>query len=188
MINAFGRAWPASRALAGLALLLMLAALAGCAGPAPAPPGVAVDKVNLVLLQGHWYEVASTQPFDQRGCVCTQSQYLLHGKELVMETTCRPWAADRPALNSTGLATPLPGSGDAQLDVVFHWPAHQGYWIIGLDQEYRWLVLGSADRQEAWILARSPRLAPEVYQSLLELARQKGYPADRLVPTPQDCP
>jgi apolipoprotein D and lipocalin family protein len=149
---------------------------------------VTVDKVNLVLLQGHWYEVASTQPIWQRGCVCSRAQYLLHGDQMVMENTCRPWDASRPEQKTTGLATARPGSGDAQLEVVFHWPLKHGYWIIGLDQEYRWLVVGSPDRQNLWVLSRSPHMNPEVYQSLLELARQKGYPAERLVPTPQDCP
>ena len=168
-----------------LATLLLL--LAGCAGPAPAPPGVTVEKVNLVLYQGRWYEVASTHPWFQAGCVCTRADYLLHGDEMVIKNTCRQLAPSGREHSRTFVAEPLPGTGDAQLTLHLRWPFKGGYWVIGLDPNYQWALVGSPDRQNLWVLSRQPRLDPGLLVHLLEMAKLKGFDVDRVKMPEQDC-
>ncbi|MBI5524313.1 MAG: lipocalin family protein [Desulfarculus sp.] len=168
-------------------LLLMPLLLAGCGGPALAPPGVAVERVNLVLYQGLWHEVASSQPWYQEGCVCTQARYTLHGEELVIKNTCRRHSAQGQEYARTGLAAPVPGTGGAQLSVSFHWPFRGGYWVIGLDPDYQWALVGSPDRRNVWVLAREPRLDPGLLARLLETAKQKGFDTSRVRMTEQEC-
>jgi apolipoprotein D and lipocalin family protein len=170
-----------------LALLLALALLAGCGGPAPAPPGTTVEQVNLVLYQGRWYEIASSQPWFQSGCVCTRADYLLHGDELVIKNTCRLHAARGREYVRTGIAQAVPGTGDAQLSVSFHWPFKGGYWVIGLDPEYQWALVGAPDRQNLWVLSREPRLDPGLLLHLLEMAQLKGFDISRVKKTEQEC-
>lgn len=171
--------------LAILALILVL--LAGCAGPAPAPPGVAVEQVNLVLYQGLWHEIASSQPWFQEGCVCTQAHYTLHGPEMAIKNSCRRHSATGREYARTAIATPVPDTGDAQLSVSFHWPFRGGYWVIGLDPDYQWALVGSPDRKNLWVLARQPRLDPGLLSRLLETAKQKGFDTSRVRMTEQEC-
>jgi apolipoprotein D and lipocalin family protein len=168
-------------------LLLVLGLLAGCAAPAPAPPGTTVEQVNLVLYQGRWFEIASSQPWFQRGCVCTQADYLLHGQEMVIRNSCRQYSSQGEEYSRTFLAEPVPGTGDAQLILSFRWPFKGGYWVIGLDPDYQWALVGSPDRQNLWVLARQPRLAPGLLIHLLEIAKLKGYDVSRVRKTEQDC-
>jgi len=168
-------------------LALNLALLAGCAGPAPAPPGVAVEKVNLVLYQGLWHEIASTQPWFQEGCRCTRAQYTLHGDEMVVKNSCRRLSLQGEEHARTGLARPVAGTGDAQLSVTFTWPFTGGYWIIGLDPGYQWAVVGTPGRQNLWVLARQTSLDPGLLVHLLEMAKHKGFDTSRVRMTEQGC-
>lgn len=167
--------------------VLLLALLAGCAGPALAPPGVTVERVNLVLYQGLWHEIASSQPWSQEGCVCTQARYALHGEEVVIKNTCRRFTPQGEEYSRTFLAQPVPGTGNAQLILNFRWPFKGGYWVIGLDPDYQWALVGSPDRRHLWVLARQPRLDPGLFVHLLEMAKQKGYDTSRVRLTEQEC-
>lgn len=167
-------------------LLALLLLLAGCA-TAPAPPGVAVEQVNLVLYQGRWYEVASSHPWFEEGCVCAKADYLLHGEELVITNTCRRLNARGEERKRTFVAKPVPGRGNAQLTLHFRWPFKGGYWVIGLDPDYQWAVVGSPDRQNLWVLAREPRLDPALFLRLLEMAKLKGYDTSRVRLSEQGC-
>ena len=181
--------WLCSRLAAALflALLALLALLAGCAGQAPAPPGVTVEQVNLVLYQGRWHEIASSQPWFQSGCVCTQADYLLHGDEMVIKNTCRQHSSQGQEYVRTGIARAVPGTGNAQLSVSFHWPWRGGYWVLGLDPDYQWALVGSPDRKNLWVLAREPRLDPGLFIRLLEMAQLKGFDTSRVHKTEQEC-
>ena len=55
------------------------------------------------------------------------------------------------------------------------------YWVIAVDPEYRWAMVGGPDRDHLWILSREPTLAPDRYSALVEQARGLGYPVDQLV-------
>ncbi len=181
IIRRGGRVLGALLAMAG-----PLAGLAGCAPP-PAPPGVTVPSLNLVLFQGLWHEIASTHPWRQQGCVCSQTRYTLHGDEVVMRETCRVSSPQGREYSRVAIARPLKKAGDAQWVVSRFWPFEDGYWVLGLALDQRWAVVGSPDRQDLWILARAPRLDPADYQMAVDIASQKGWPVKRLQPSRQGC-
>ena len=62
------------------------------------------------------------------------------------------------------------------------------YWIIDLDEDYRWAVVGHPGRDYLWILSREPTLDPEVYEGILERLRAQHYDTARLVRTLQPVP
>lgn len=171
-----------------LLLLLLLALVAGCAGPAPAPPGMTVPQVNLVLFQRRWYEIASTRrPGFEAGCACSKADYLLHREKLVIHNTCRQLVPSGEEKSRTYLAELVPGTGNAQLILHFRWPFKGGYWVIGLDPEYQWAVVGAPDRQNLWVLSRQPRLDPGLLVQFLEQTKAKSFPVERMKMTEQSC-
>lgn len=44
------------------------------------------------------------------------------------------------------------------------------YWVIGLDDEYQWAVIGTPDRACGWILARTPTLKKVASHHVAEIA------------------
>lgn len=86
-----------------------------------------------------------------------------------------------------GTATPVPCSGNARLRVRFEGPAgwmpvarDGNYWIIALDEDYQWAMVGTPDRRFLWILARERSLPPEVYCMLVARARCLEFDVARL--------
>jgi apolipoprotein D and lipocalin family protein len=64
---------------------------------------------------------------------------------------------------------------NTKLRVTFFWPFYGNYWIIDLDPEYRWAVVGEPDRKYFWILSREPKLDEVVYGQILGRAKDQGY-------------
>lgn len=74
---------------------------------------------------------------------------------------------------------------NAKLEVSFFGPFWGDYWIIDLDDEYRFAVVGHPGRDYLWILSREPRMEPEVYEGILARLKEKSYDTSRLVRTLQ---
>jgi apolipoprotein D and lipocalin family protein len=86
---------------------------------------------------------------------------------------------------ATGSATVVQGSNNARLKVSFFWPFRADYWLIGLDSEYRWAVVGNPNRKYLWILSRTPRLAPDLLDAARAAAAGQGYDLTQLRYTSQ---
>lgn len=77
------------------------------------------------------------------------------------------------------------GSNPARLKVQFFRPFRGDYWVIALDPEYRWAVVGHPQRMYLWILARESEMPDALFSRLLERAAQQGFDVSRVNRTPQ---
>lgn len=160
------------------------------AKPVPAvdsqAPLEVVPAVDLTRYAGKWYEIARLPNRFQRDCAGnTAATYTLRpdGKITVLNE-CRK--ADGRQKSATGTARLADPKGpNTKLKVTFFWPFSGNYWIIGLDPEYRWAVVGEPSRNYLWILSREPQLNPALYQQIVERAKQQGFDTGRLLKTPQ---
>lgn len=173
---------------AGIRITAMLFSLllAGCATREPLP---VVSSVDLGHYAGRWYEVAKYPNWFQRACASdTTARYSLRedGK-IGVENRCL--RADGSAIEARGVATVVPGSGNAKLRVRFGWsPVAGDYWILGLDERhYSWALVGHPSRKFLWILSRTPQLPAETYAEIEALAVRLGYDAARIEKTPQSA-
>jgi len=172
--------WPS---VAFLALLLPAVGLAR----ADTPPVRSVSQVDLKRYTGTWYEIARFPMFFQRRCLGdTSARYApLADGCLSVHNRCR---TEDGFDEATGKACTVPGTGNAQLKVSFFWPFRSDYWIIGLDPEYRWAVVGNPNRQYLWILSRTPRLSQESLDQARRIAAEQGYDLDLLKYTDHRSP
>lgn len=76
---------------------------------------------------------------------------------------------------ATGIARVVEGSRNAKLRVSFFRPVYGDYWILALDPDYRWVLVGEPGRQYGWVLSRTPTLEDGVLQEILERAQSLGY-------------
>lgn len=163
-------------------------AIAGCACPHPArdvEPTVA--SVDLDRYVGRWYAVASLPAWFQRNCQCVTAEYSLQKDYVAVVNTCRKGGADGPLKVSTAKAFVVPETGNSRLKVQFFWPFKGDYWIIALDKDYQYAMVGHPSRGYLWILSRTPSMDEKTYADLLETARVKGYDVARLQRIPQGC-
>jgi apolipoprotein D and lipocalin family protein len=87
-------------------------------------------------------------------------------------------------LSNSG-ATVVPETGNGRLKVSFFWPFSSDYWIIGLDDEYRWALVGNPNRKYLWLLSRTPQLDAASVEKARDIAARQGFDLDRLRVTPQ---
>ena len=148
-----------------------------------------VPAVDLNRFLGSWYEVARIPAWFQNRCVKdTTARYQLRTDGTITVTNrciTRKGQIDQ----AVGLARVLDPATKARLQVSFvsllGWRPFWGdYWVIGLDPEYRWLVVGDPRRQYGWILSRNPVIEPALLEAAFQTLERNGYPRARFVLTP----
>ncbi len=160
-----------------------LVALNGC-GPAarngqPGTPSP-VARVELQRYVGTWYEVALIPNWFQRNCVrATTAHYTLRADGRI-DVINRCIDDDGDVDEAAGVARVVDRSTNAKLEVSFvailgMRPFWGDYWIIGLDPDYRWAVIGTPSRRYGWILSRTPRLDDTEMEQARAILREQGY-------------
>lgn len=170
--------------------VLTLSLLGACAGEAGDAPR-AVPAVDLNRYAGTWYEIARFPNRFEDGpdlaCADVTATYTPRpdGRIGVLNR-CRNAAAGGAQRDAQGSAYVVKGSQGAKLRVTFFWPFYGDYWVLGLDPDYRWAVVGDPRREYLWVLARSLVLSAEDQARAVGIAQAKGYDIGKLQPTPQN--
>ncbi len=159
----------------------------GCAHDSLFPPLPVVESVDLNRFIGKWYEIAKYPNFFQQQCHGgTTAEYASREDgSISVVNICREGSLDGPESRIEGYATVTDTNSNAKLSVVFFPPFGAPYWIIDLDPEYQWAVIGEPSRSTLWILSRTPTLSETTYGDILSRLPLKGYDPSRLVLTPQ---
>jgi len=146
-----------------------------------------VDTVIISRYAGLWYEIGSIPQIFQTGCYCTTAEYgAISATEISVTNACNLFSPNGFENRITGTATIVPNSGNAKLLVSFFGAGGADYWIIDLDEDYDWAVVGSGDKQSFWILSRTPTLDPTLYSDLIVKWGARGYDVSRVVSTRQE--
>lgn len=139
-----------------------------------------VPFVDLTKYQGRWFEVASIPQSFQRNCVSdTMADYTIDGERINVVNSCKK--ADGKYNVARGKAKVKDPTTNSKLKVTFlrlgFWVFLAGgnYWIIGLDPEYRYAVVGDPSRKFAWILSRTPNLDQELWAHAVGDLKRQGY-------------
>jgi apolipoprotein D and lipocalin family protein len=166
--------------------ILALVLLPGCAMMRGGPPLETVDQVDLERYMGQWYVIANIPYFGERGNVAGRAIYRLRDDGRIDDIyRYRNGSFDAPEEEMVGIAWVIDEDTNAQWKVQFYWPIRFGYYIIGLDESYQWVVVGHPSREYAWIMAREPELPEQRYQSLLDLLEGHGFDPSQLQKVPQ---
>jgi apolipoprotein D and lipocalin family protein len=148
------------------------------------PPLRTVPHVELQRYLGTWYEIASFPQRFQRGCTATTATYTLRDDgDIDVVNRCRKDSPDGPEKVAKGRARVVDRATNARLEVSFFRPFWGDYWIVELGEDYGYAVVGHPSRDYLWILARTPILSADLYQSILGRLSAQGYETARLVRT-----
>ncbi len=151
------------------------------------------DWVELSRYVGSWYEIARLPNRFQRQCAgdVTAHYALREDGRVTVLNQCRK--ADGSIVSAEGEARRAnPGGPASRLKVRFA-PAFLSflpfvwgdYWILELDRDYRYALVGDPARKYLWVLGRAPAMDAATYESLTTAATRLGFDAARLVRTPQ---
>ena len=140
-----------------------------------------VSHVDLTRYVGKWYEVASIPHTFQRQCIGgVTAEYKDLGDGLIeVINSCE--TSNGPRSVSEGRAKVVDPLSNAKLKVTFvklgGWIFWFGgdYWVIDLDKDYRYAVVGHPTRKYGWILSRAPEISMNDLHVISQNLKKQGY-------------
>jgi apolipoprotein D and lipocalin family protein len=147
-----------------------------------------VQSVDLNRYTGLWYEIARLPNPFEKNLKCITATYTLRedGKITVLN---KGHKISDPEKESTakGVAWVPDKKSMAKLKVQFFWPFSGDYWIIHLDKDYKYVLVGDPSFKYMWILCRENKMDEETYKMLLDRAVLEGFDIKPLIKVEQDC-
>ncbi len=147
-----------------------------------------VPFVDLARYTGKWYQLALIPNQFQKDCISknTATYTRLPDGTIQVRNACE--RVDGP-YQIEGLARIEDPKTQSKLGVSFFSilgirPIWAPYWIIGLDTEYQWVIVGEPDRKFGWVLSRTPTLDEKTWALIEKIMLEKGYSPKQFVKTP----
>ena len=146
-----------------------------------------VSTLDLKKFQGIWYEIAHNPWFPEKGCFSMIAHYkLIEDNNIEVTNICRKNGFDGKISKVTGTAWLADPKIKAKWEVQFIWPFTLDYWVIDLEENYNYAVIGEPDRENLWILSRKPIMRKELLSRIIKTTKSKGYDLSDIIITPQD--
>lgn len=147
-----------------------------------------VKELDLTKYAGTWYEIARLSNSFERKLECATATYSLKDNNKVEVVNKGHYITDHSKTTDIkGTAWVPDKEFPAKLKVRFFWPFSGDYWVLELDSNYQYALIGEPSRKYLWILSKTKTLDDNIYNSLLESAAKKGFDIKKIIKVKQDC-
>lgn len=154
---------------------LMLSACTGIAeGTRP------VSGFNIQKYLGTWYEIARLDHRFERGLTQVSATYSLR-EDGGVDVLNQGKESDGTWRQAKGKAYFVDKPDEARLKVSFFGPFYGGYNVIDLDPDYQLSLVTSYNHDYLWILSRTPTVAKDKLEALVNKAKGLGFATDKLI-------
>jgi len=145
-----------------------------------------VKELDLNRYLGKWYEIARFPHSFEKNLVGVTATYRLKNDGMIEVLN----EGFKNTLNgehskATGKAKIPNKLEPGKLKVSFFWIFYADYFVLELDPNYQYVMIGSSSDKYFWILSRTPQMDPAVYNMLCDNARKRGYNLEKLYKVPQ---
>ena len=139
-----------------------------------------VKVLDIPRFMGKWYEIARYDHTFEKGMSHVTAEYSLepNGKIRVIN---RGIKNGKPKEIVGKAKQPDPVEYPGRLKVSFFLWFYSDYYILELDKDYQYALIGSSSDKYLWILSRIPELPKDILDKLLANIKQRGYDLSRLV-------
>ena len=168
-----------------LVILSLFCAIAVCGQSQNSTPMIdktTISTFDLNRYLGNWYELARFNHSFEKGLEGVTANYSFR-KDGKIKVINQGYKGSLQGKKSTaiGKAKLNPNGKPGQLKVSFFLFFYGDYFILELEPNYQWAIIGSSSDTFLWILSRTPKVSPEVKAHLTDLAKKRGYKVDRLI-------
>jgi lipocalin len=141
-----------------------------------------VKEVDIEKYLGTWYEIARYDHRFERGLVGVTANYSKRKDGLIkVVNSGYKGSLNGPQSEVIGKAKIPDANYPSKLKVSFFWFFYADYFILELDENYQWAVIGSKSDDYLWILSRSPQMGKSVYDELVQKISKRGYNVAKLI-------
>lgn len=149
------------------------------------PPLQTVEKVELKKYLGSWYEIARYEHFFEKDCKNVTANYSMLNEETIKVTNKCTKIQTNEKKEAIGRAYAIDET-NSKLKVSFFRPFYGDYWIIMLDENYNYAVIGTPLREYLWILSRTPNIDDNLKEQILKKLPNMGFASSKLIWTIQE--
>lgn len=147
-----------------------------------------VKKVDLQKYSGRWFEIARFPNRFEKGLVCVTANYKVKENGKIEVVNKGHLSNDLNKIRTAkGTAWVPDKKYPGQLKVRFFWPFSGKYYVIALDKNYQYVLVGDPSRKFLWVLSRTKVLSEDIYSELLKIAQKNGFNTQKLIRIKQDC-
>lgn len=140
-----------------------------------------VKELDLNRYLGTWYEIARFPHSFEKGLVGVTANYSLRADGKIRVINKGYENSLNGKLSVAEGKAKIPDKADpGKLKVSFFWIFYADYYVLELDAEYKYVMIGSSSPKYFWILSRTPQMDESTYNMLLDKARKRGYNLDML--------
>ncbi len=176
-----------TRLLPALLLAPLLALAPAAHADSATGPLRAVPELDLARYAGTWHEIARLPNRFEDDCVSGITATYTPLSDGRIAVTNRCVEEDGEVSVAEGIARPG-GTLPSQLEVRFapKWLSFlpfvwADYWVVSLDPDYQWAIVGEPDRDYLWFLSRQPTMDAEALEDMKARARTLGYDLGELI-------
>lgn len=155
-------------------------------------PVEAVPRISIEKYLGSWYEIARKPMFFQRECLKNvQATYTLNVDGNVdVENSCEKKGGVRNTAKGEAYIMNPPRNSELKVsflpDAIRWLPVGRGdYWVLKIDDDYQTALVGDPARKYLWLLSRTPKIQPDVWNDYVKYAKKIGYDVSDFNLTPQ---
>lgn len=163
--------------------ILLIFVFSGCSSKYP--PLDTVDKVELDRYLGSWYEIARFEHFFEKDCKNVTANYSMLDENTIKVINKCTKIQTNEKKEAIGRAYAIDET-NSKLKVSFFRPFYGDYWVLMLDNDYKYAVVGTPSREYLWILARDSKLDEKIKNQILEKLPNLGFDTSKLIWTIQD--
>ena len=162
---------------------IFLSAGSGCQKEKPENMDLStVKQLDLQQYMGSWYEIARFDHSFERGLVGVTATYELRGDgKITVINAGYKNSFEGKYKTAKGKAKQPNSDEPGKLKVAFFLFFYADYFILELDKNYQWVLIGSSSDKYLWILSRTPKLEQETLDYILKKASERGYDTDKLI-------
>jgi len=165
-----------------IVLLALLFMTISCNGQNAMIDKTVVEDLDINRYLGKWYEIARYDHRFERNLVGVTATYSFRkdGKIKVVNSGFKE-TLDGKKSDATGKAKIPDPNIPSRLKVSFFWCFYGDYFVLELEEDYQWAVIGSSSDKYLWILSRTPQMDENVYNDLLNNLTDRGYDVNNLI-------
>lgn len=163
-------------------LFLFSLLLGSCKAPNNMIDKTVIKQLDIERYMGTWYEIARYDHKFEHGLVGVTATYSFRkdGKIRVVNRGYKGGFSG-PVSEAIGKAKVPDKNEPGKLKVSFFWIFYGDYFVLDLDKNYQWALIGSRSDKYLWILSRTPAISNNLKQQLLQKLSKRGYDTSKLI-------
>ncbi len=169
----------------------MLMATLGVMGDVERPAGevTSVEQLDIRQYAGMWHEIAHLPMRYQKQCSHDITAHYTPEDDgtVRVRNACTTHEGERDV--AEGVARPVDGHpGRLKVRFAPGWLSWlpmvwADYWVLDVDPDYQWALVGEPSRKYLWFLSRKPTLDRATFDALKARAEAMGYDLEPLIVT-----